>query len=98
MIDKVTSSAAVKRVQRQIKPIRLFIEKVVNDWSFNLASMVAYTLVIALIPIAVTLFGISGFILRDHPHIQQNLKNKIINSFSNESTLREGFGQVYIFS
>ncbi len=94
MIDKGTSSAAVKRVQRQIKSIRRFIEKVVNDWSFNLASMVAYTLIIALIPIAITLFGILGFILRDHPQIQQNLKNKVINSFSNQHTIQNGFRQV----
>lgn len=56
MIDNITSSSTIKHVERQTKPIRHFVEKFLNDWSFDFASMVAYSLLITLLPIAVTLF------------------------------------------
>ncbi len=86
MIDYVTSSTTFKHAERQTKPVRRFIEKFINDWSFDFASMVAFNLLIALLPIAVILFGILGFILKDHPEAQQVLKDKIINSFPSDNT------------
>ena len=94
MIDNVTSSTTVQRAQHETKVVRRFISKIINDWSFELASMLAYNLLVAILPIAITLFGIVGFILRDHPEIQEDLKDKLINSFPADNTTQNGIKQV----
>lgn len=95
MIDNVTSTKTFKRVQRQTKPVRHFIKKFLNDWSFDLASMIAYNLLVAILPIVIILLGFVGLILRDQPEEQQSLKDKIINSFPADNTTRSGIKQVY---
>jgi len=95
MINTVTSPTTFKRAERQTKPVRRFIQKLLNDWSFDLASMLAYSLLIALLPIAVTFFGILGLILIDYPQAQQDFKDKIIHLFPADNTTQTGIEQVH---
>ncbi len=96
MIDTIKSSAVFKHGQRRTKTIRHFLNKFLNDWSLNFAAMLAYNLLIALLPIAVALFGIFGLVLRNDTASKQKLKDTIINSFPADDTTRNGTRQVII--
>ena len=94
MVDRVTNSATLETAEHRTKPARRFIRKIVNDWSLDFASMLAYSLLVALLPIAITLFGIVGFILKDRPQAQEDLKDKISSLFPADNTTQVGIRQV----
>jgi len=94
MINNITSTTAFKQTQQKTKPARRFLRKFLNDWSMDFAAMLAYNLLIALLPIAVALFGILGLILKNHPDARQDLENKIIASFPSDNTTQAGIRQV----
>jgi uncharacterized BrkB/YihY/UPF0761 family membrane protein len=97
MIDNIKSSTPFKKGQQHTKPARRFLRKFLNDWSLNFAAMLAYNLLIALLPTAVALFGIFGLVLKNYPDTRQNLKDKIINSFPSDNTTQSGIKQVIIY-
>ncbi|CAF1023827.1 unnamed protein product [Didymodactylos carnosus] len=78
--------------KRETKPYRLFFKKFKNDWSMVFAAMLAFNLLIALLPIAVTLFGILGLVIGNNTNLQEKIKEKIINSFPNVT--KEGLRQI----
>jgi uncharacterized BrkB/YihY/UPF0761 family membrane protein len=98
MINSIRSSPIFRDGQRRTKPVRHFFRKFLNDWSMDFSAMLAYNLLIALLPIAVALFGILGLVLKNYPDTQQEIKNKIINSFSVDNTTRSGIEQVNIIN
>jgi uncharacterized BrkB/YihY/UPF0761 family membrane protein len=98
MINSIRSSPIFRGGQRRTKPVRHFFRKFLNDWSMDFSAMLAYNLLIALLPIAVALFGILGLVLKNYPDTQQEIKNKIINSFSVDNTTRSGIEQVNIIN
>ncbi|CAF1106440.1 unnamed protein product [Didymodactylos carnosus] len=79
--------------RRETKPYRQFFSKFMHDWSLDLAAMLAYNLLIALLPIAVALFGILAIILGKYSNFQDTIKKKIVNSFP-DNTTREALEQV----
>jgi len=98
MLNNIKSWSVFRRGQRRTKPVRHFLRKFLNDWSMDFAAMLAYNLLIALLPIAVALFGILGLILKNYPVAQQEVKDKIINQIINSSgfdnTTQQGIKQV----
>ncbi|CAF1369812.1 unnamed protein product [Didymodactylos carnosus] len=59
-----------------------FFKKVLNDWSLDYSSMLAYTFMISLLPIAVTVFGVIAFV----PNLRADVKQKILEAFPDNST------------
>lgn len=57
--------------------------------------MLAYSFLVALLPIAVTLLGILGLIFKDHPQTQQDFKDKITQLFPSDDTTQKGIKQVW---
>jgi uncharacterized BrkB/YihY/UPF0761 family membrane protein len=98
MLNGIKSLSVFKGGQRRSKPARHFLRKFLNDWSLDFSAMLAYNLLIALLPIAVALFGILGLVLKNHPDTQQQVKNKIIDSFPADNTTRDGIKQVIVFN
>ena len=94
MFNRIRSTEFFRDGQRHTRPARRFFRKFMNDWSLDFAGMLAYNLMIALLPIAVALFGILGLVLKNYPDAQQDVKNKIINSFTTDNTTRAGIEQV----
>lgn len=94
MIENVKSSDSHEYVEQKTKPIRLFVKKLLNDWSFDLASMIAYNILISILPLVIVLFGIMGFILDNDHEAQQDLKNRIIQSFPSDNATQTGIKQV----
>ena len=62
----------------------------------DFSAMLAYNLLIALLPIAVALFGILGLVLKNYPNAEQQMKEKIINSFPSDNATRSGIEQVML--
>ncbi len=98
MINGIRSSALFRGGQRRTKPVRHFFRKFLNDWSLDFSTMLAYNLLIALLPIAVALFGILGLVLKNHPDIRQKIKDEIINATGFDNTTQQGIKQVNIIN
>ncbi|CAF3461604.1 unnamed protein product [Rotaria socialis] len=94
MLNEIKSSSAFQGGQRQTKPIRRFLRKFSNDWSMDFSAMLAYNLLITLLPIAVALFGILGLVLKNYPDTQKEVKDKIIHLFPSDNTTQGGIKQV----
>ncbi len=59
------SSSANRQPEKQEKKPVTFVNKVINDWVPNLAGLLAYNLVMLMVPIALTLLAVLGLVLRD---------------------------------
>lgn len=94
MFNRLRSTAFYRSSERRVKPVGQLLRKFMNDWSLDLASMVAYNLLIAVLPMAVALFGILALVLENYPDAQDDIKNKIINSFTTDNSTRAGIQQV----
>ena len=94
MINDIRSLAIFRHGQRRTKLLRHFLRKFLNDWSMDFSAMLAYNLLIALLPIAVALFGILGLVLKNHPNTQNEIKDKIIHLFPSDNTTQAGIKQV----
>lgn len=97
-MQRIKSSDAFQNVKARTKPVRKLINKMVNDWSFELASMLAYNLLVAIVPIAISVLGFIGLVLRNHPQSLEDMKNKIIDSFPKDNTTQAGIKEVSITS
>lgn len=98
-----------RTVGKDVKPLEEFWIKFNNDWSFNLASALAYSLLGALFPIAVTLFAFLGLFLRTSDDraqfIQQvisflpntNSANDFISTINHQGAFSFGFLGVLAF-
>jgi YihY family inner membrane protein len=91
MGSKVTNTDLFENVKKETKPYRIFFQKLRHDWSFVLSGMLAFHLLIALLPMAIIFFGIIGLILGNNISLQDRIKNNIINAFppKADDTLRE---------
>jgi uncharacterized BrkB/YihY/UPF0761 family membrane protein len=98
MMDNIRSLSIFQGGQRRTKPARHFLRKFSNDWSMDFSAMLAYNLLISLLPIAVALFGVLSLVLKNHPEMQQEVKDKIINSFKFDNTTQVGIKQVNIIN
>ncbi|CAF3060446.1 unnamed protein product [Rotaria socialis] len=101
MESAITNTRLFQYAKKETTPFRLFIQKCKHDWSFVFSGMLAFNLLIALLPMAVTLFGILGFVLGNHPELRNHIRNKIIDAFPPKANdgLREimnmAFRQLY---
>ena len=98
MINNLKSSSVFREGQQQTKPVRHFLRKFQNDWSMDFSAMLAYNLLITLLPIAVALFGILGLVLKNYPVAQNEVKDKIIHLFPADNTTQAGMKQVNSFN
>lgn len=53
----------VQSVQRNTGPLQAFLTKFNNDWSTTFAGLLAYSILMAMLPIAIALVSILGFVL-----------------------------------
>jgi YihY family inner membrane protein len=81
MESKITNTRLFQYAKKETTPFRLFVQKFKHDWSFVFSGMLAFNLLIALLPMAITLFGILGLVLNHHPDLRNRIKNKIVDTF-----------------
>jgi YihY family inner membrane protein len=65
------------RVQKDVKPLQAFFTKFSNDWSMSFAGSIAYSLLTAMLPIAVAIFGILGLILGNNSVLAQEIAQQL---------------------
>jgi len=53
----------IHEVEKDTKPLQEFFTKFNNDWSMNFAGLIAYSLLMAILPIAIAIIAILGFVL-----------------------------------
>lgn len=70
-----------------------FIKKFLNDWSLLFSSVLAYTFLIALLPLIVTALAIFGLVLRENPGARDTIINSIVDSLPDNNT-KSGVRQV----
>jgi YihY family inner membrane protein len=61
--QRKATTQLVQTADKNLKPMRQFLQKFNNDWSTTFAGVLAYNLLMALLPIAIALVSILGFIL-----------------------------------
>src|SRR5581483_8877104 len=67
-------------VVKEAKSLRTLFTKFNNDWCMNFAGLIAYNLLMAMLPIAIALIAILGAVLGD-PALRGSVFNSIINVF-----------------
>jgi YihY family inner membrane protein len=70
-----------------------FIKKILNDWSLNFGALLAYTFIIALLPLLVAALGIFGLVFKDNPGARQTIIDAIVNSLPDNKT-KDGVREV----
>src|SRR5579875_871354 len=97
-LEKVTSSEAVRTVEKEVKPVQTFAQKFSNDWAMSFAGLIAYSLLTAMLPIAIALVGILGLVLGGNPGLQQQIITQAMHAFpkaiSNQNTLQLASAQL----
>src|SRR5437764_5673226 len=84
-IEKITSSKAVEKAEKEAQPIKQFIAKFNNDWVMNFASGLAFNTLTAIFPILVALLAIFGFVVGGlAPGSEQQLVNGIQSIFPSQ--------------
>lgn len=85
------SATEVKQtVVKEVKSLRTFFTKFNNDWCMNFAGLIAYNLLMAMLPIAIALIAILGAVLGD-PALRGSVFNSIINVFPGLAAQQNAF-------
>ena len=61
--NKVGANGPMEALSKDVKPLQGFIVKLNNDWVLNLACIMAYNMLMAMLPIALALVAILSFFL-----------------------------------
>lgn len=59
-----STSKMIHTIEKKTQPLQAFITKCVNDWVLNLAGVIAYNMLMAMVPIATIFLAILGLILQ----------------------------------
>lgn len=77
----ITNTRLFQYAKKETTPFRLFVQKCKHDWSLVFSGMLAFNLLIAILPMAITLFGILGLVLGNHPDLRNRIRNHIVQAF-----------------
>lgn len=101
MESKITNTRLFQYAKKETTPFRLFVQKFKHDWSLVFAGMLAFNILLAILPMAIAFFGILGLVLNNHPDLRNRIKNHIVSAFPPKANdgLREiinmAFKQLY---
>jgi YihY family inner membrane protein len=81
-INKVKSNKTVQEVEKDVRPLQQFFQKFGNDWSTIFAGSLAYSLLTAMLPIAIAIVAIFGLVLGGDTAKSKQYLATITNIFS----------------
>lgn len=81
MESVISNTRLFQYAKKETTPYRLFVQKVKHDWSMVFAGMLAFNLLVTLLPMAITFFGIFGLVLGNHPELRNRLRDNIVKAF-----------------
>jgi membrane protein len=80
--DRSKSTGVLQVVGKSFQSLKALWTKISNDWIFNFASGLGYTLIAALIPIIIAIIALAGFIYGGlDPTVKENIIKFIQNAF-----------------
>lgn len=80
-------SEVVQTVEKNVRPIQAFFTKFNNDWCMNFAGALGYSLLMSMVPIAIAVLAILGFVLGSlDPTGQAQLTTSITHVLPSVST------------
>lgn len=100
-LKELTSSPVVETAEKDVRPIVRFYTKFNNDWVLNFSGMLAYNLLMSMLPIALAVLSLIGLvlgksmnatILKDVQSIlPSNVSGNVIENISNKINSVSGF-------
>lgn len=69
------------KLDRMNGKLTLFAWKVIYDWSFSLAALIAYYLLISLLPLILSMFAVVTLIFGGDPKFQNQIRDRLIKAF-----------------
>jgi YihY family inner membrane protein len=85
-VHRISTSHLVQGAQKDVKPLQTFMTKFSNDWATSFASLIAYSLLTAMLPIAVALFGILGLVLGSNSGLTSTIAHNLASIVPQTST------------
>ena len=67
--------------ERIYSKLTLFCWKIINDWSFSLAALIAYYLLISLLPLILSMFAVVSLIFGSDAKFQSQIRDRLIKAF-----------------
>ena len=55
--------------------------KIINDWSFSLSSLLAYNLLISLLPMILCIFAVASLVFANDPDTMAEIRSRLLNAF-----------------
>ncbi|MDQ2886834.1 MAG: YihY/virulence factor BrkB family protein, partial [Chloroflexota bacterium] len=86
-----SKSGLLQTAEKDVKPVQLFLNKFNNDWVMNLSGIVAYNLLMSMLPIAIALLGILGLFL--NPDVVNNITGQIAKAIPSSGSQSSGTQQ-----
>lgn len=85
-----------------------FSWKLIFDWSFSLSALIAYYLLISLLPLVLCIFAVVSLIFGENPKFQNQIRDRLIKAFPEQglteivdallNSLHQQAGLVFIIS
>jgi len=67
--------------------LSLFGWKIINDWSFSLSALIAYYLLISLLPLILSMFAVVSLIFGNDPKFQNQIRDRLIKAFPEQGLI-----------
>lgn len=77
-MSQSTPKLNLKRISDKLS---LFGWKIIYDWSFSLSALIAYYLLISLLPLTLSMFAVVSLIFGDDPKFQNQIRDRLIKAF-----------------
>ncbi|UJR36500.1 hypothetical protein I4U23_029221 [Adineta vaga] len=61
--------------------LSLFAWKIIYDWSFSLAALIAYYLLISLLPLILSMFAVVSLVFGNDPKFQNRIRDRLVKAF-----------------
>lgn len=79
----------LQNLEKRFAPAIGFFTKCSNDWTFTFSGTLAYSLLTALLPIAIALLAILGFVLGGNPDLHKMVIDSITGLFPGSQQIRD---------
>lgn len=74
-------------LNRMNDKLALFGWKVIYDWSFSLSALIAYYLLISLLPLILSMFAVVSLIFGNDPKFQNQIRDRVIKAFPEQGLI-----------
>ncbi len=74
-------------LNRMNDKLSLFGWKIINDWSFSLSALIAYYLLISLLPLILSMFAVVSLIFGNDPKFQNQIRDRLIKAFPEQGLI-----------